>query len=136
MVCDKDEKEDIYHFILHCTAYSEERSHSTQLQQPYIESDEDILGHFLFNKEDIEENKELLFSIWKRRQLSSCDLNLSTEQEVTMRMFTCETTQDRPLRSDYVHVMGGGEVRHQLLNYFPQINNVISVSPSLYRVEV
>ena len=34
----------------------------------YIESDEDILGHFLFNKEDIEEKKELLFAIWKRRQ--------------------------------------------------------------------
>ena len=44
MVCDKDEKEDIYHFMLHCTVYNEERSHSTQLQQPYIESDEDILG--------------------------------------------------------------------------------------------
>ena len=68
MVCDKDEKEDIYHFMLHCTAYNEERSHSTHLQQPYIESDEDILGHFLFNKEDIEEKKELLFAIWKRRQ--------------------------------------------------------------------
>ena len=52
MVCDKDEKEDIYHFMLHCTAYNEERSHSTQLQQPYIESDEDVLGHFLFNTED------------------------------------------------------------------------------------
>ena len=35
----------------------------------YIEeSDEDILGDFLFNKEDIEEKKEFLFAIWKRRQ--------------------------------------------------------------------
>ena len=38
MVCDKDEKEDIYHFMLHCTAYKEEQSHSTHLQQPYIET--------------------------------------------------------------------------------------------------
>ena len=68
MVCEKDEADDIYHFMLHCTTYTEERSHSTQLQQPYIESDEDILGHFLFNTEDIKEKKELLFSIWKRRQ--------------------------------------------------------------------
>ena len=47
------------HFMLHCTAYNEERSHSTHLQQPYIERDEDILGHFLFNnnKEDIEGKK-------------------------------------------------------------------------------
>ena len=57
MVCDKDEEEDISHFMLHLTAYKEERSHSTHLQQPYIENDEDIIGHFLFNKEDIEENK-------------------------------------------------------------------------------
>ena len=49
MVCDKDEK--------HCTAYKQDRSHSTHLQQPYIESDEDILGLFLFDKEDIEERK-------------------------------------------------------------------------------
>ena len=59
------QQQHIYHFMLHCTAYNEERSHSTQLQQPYIESHNDILGHFLFNKEDIEEKKEL---IWKRRQ--------------------------------------------------------------------
>ena len=55
-------------FKKYLTAYKEERSHSTYLQQPYIENDEDILGHFLFDKEDIEKKKELLFSIWKRRQ--------------------------------------------------------------------
>ena len=65
MICNKDENEDIYHFILHCTVYNEERSHSTHLQQSYIESDEDILIHFLFNKENIEENKEFIFAIWK-----------------------------------------------------------------------
>ena len=43
-------------------------------------------------------------------------------------MFTCETTQDRSLRSEYVHVMGGGDVKDQFLNY------LISVSPSLYRL--
>ena len=58
MVCDNDEKEDIYHCMLHCTAYNEERSYSTHLHQPYIESDEDILGQFLFNKGDIEERKD------------------------------------------------------------------------------
>ena len=68
MVYDKDKKENIYHFMLHCTAYIEERSHSTHLQQPYIESDKDILGHFLFNKEDIEEKKEFIITIWKIRQ--------------------------------------------------------------------
>ena len=42
--------------MLHCPAYKEERSHSAHLQQPYIESDEDIPGNFLFDKDDIEEN--------------------------------------------------------------------------------
>ena len=26
LVCDTDDKEDIYHFMLHCTAYQEQRS--------------------------------------------------------------------------------------------------------------
>ena len=39
MVCDEVGKEDIYHFMLHCTAYREEGSHSTHIQQPCIESD-------------------------------------------------------------------------------------------------
>ena len=58
MVCGKDNKENIYHFMLHCIAYNEEKSQSIHLQQPYIESKENILGCFLFNKENI----------WKRRQ--------------------------------------------------------------------
>ena len=29
LVCDTDDKEDIYHFMLHCTAYKEQRSQST-----------------------------------------------------------------------------------------------------------
>ena len=62
MVCDKDKKEDIYHFILHCTAYKQEWSHSTHLQKRYIENDEDILGHFLFDEEDFEERKKNCYS--------------------------------------------------------------------------
>ena len=57
MVCGIDYKEDIYHFMLHCTAYKEVRSQIIHLHQPYIESDENILGHFLFDKESIEEKK-------------------------------------------------------------------------------
>ena len=88
MVCDKDEKEDIYHFMLHCTAYNEERSHSTQLQQPYIESDEDILGHFLFNTEDIEEKKELLFSTEKKT--TSNEDNIITILRFNLKLsFSC-----------------------------------------------
>ena len=52
---------------LYCIAYKEERNHITHIQQPYRESVEDILGHFLFDKEGIEENKKLIFAIWKIR---------------------------------------------------------------------
>ena len=68
LVCDTDDKEDIYHFMLHCTAYKEQRSQSIHLQQPYLESDQNTVGQFLFDKENIEEKKELLFTIWKIRQ--------------------------------------------------------------------
>ena len=54
--------------MLLCTSYKQERNHSTHLQQLYKESDEDLLGHFLFNIGDIEEKNELLFAIWNRRQ--------------------------------------------------------------------
>ena len=33
----------IYHFMLHCTAYKEQRSQSIHLQQPYLESDQNSL---------------------------------------------------------------------------------------------
>ena len=38
------------------------------IQQPYLESYQNTVGQFLFDKENIEEKKELLFTIWKRRQ--------------------------------------------------------------------
>ena len=56
-VCDTDNKEDIYHSMLHCTVYKEQRSQSIHLQQPYLESDQNIVGQFIFDKENIEETK-------------------------------------------------------------------------------
>ena len=68
LVCDTDDKEDIlYHFMLHCTAYKEQSSQSIHLQQPYIESEQNTLGQFLFDKENIEENKKLLFTILEKK---------------------------------------------------------------------
>ena len=63
--------------MLHCTAYKQERSHSTHLQQLYIENGEDILGHFLFEKEDIEEKKELLFAIHMEKKTTSNEGNIN-----------------------------------------------------------
>ena len=40
--------------MLHCTAYKEQSSQSKHLQQPYLESDQNSVGQFLFDKENIE----------------------------------------------------------------------------------
>ena len=50
------------------TANKEQRSQSIHIQQPYLESDQNTLGQFPFDKENIVEKKELLFTIWKKRQ--------------------------------------------------------------------
>ena len=68
LVCDTDDKEDIYHFMLHCTAYKEQRSKSIHLQQPYIESDQNTVRQFLVDKVNIEEKKELLSFVFMRRR--------------------------------------------------------------------
>ena len=68
LVCDTDDNEDIYYSMLHCTAYKEQKIQSIHLQQPYLESDQNTIGQFLFDKENIEEKKEVIFTIGKQRQ--------------------------------------------------------------------
>ena len=63
-----EEKEDLYHFMLHCPAYIKERSTIQQLQQPYIEDEKQILGTFLFEKTHIDKKKEDLYQLWRARQ--------------------------------------------------------------------
>ena len=63
-----DQKEDIYHFILHCPAYIKERRNIIQLQQPYNNNETEILGTFLFEKSHIDQKKEGLHELWKRRK--------------------------------------------------------------------
>ena len=61
------QKEDIYHFILHCPAYIKERRNIIQLQQPYNNNETEILGTFLFEKSHIDQKKEGLHELWKGR---------------------------------------------------------------------
>ena len=58
----------IYHFMLHCPVYIKERSTIQQLQQPYIEDENQILGTFLFEKAHIDKKKEELYQLWRTRQ--------------------------------------------------------------------
>ena len=64
---DENIKEDILHFMLHCPAYKEERHRVIELQQPYFDNEEEIIGSFLFNKENTEQKKQVLYQMWKKR---------------------------------------------------------------------
>ena len=65
---DLNTKEDIYHFILHCHKLKEMRIYIAELQQPYIEDQEQIVGEFLFERKNIDKKKESLYQMWKRRE--------------------------------------------------------------------
>ena len=60
--------EDLEHFVLACTIYSDIRITSIMLQRPHIENKHRILSDFLFNEDTIAENKEVLQSLWKMRK--------------------------------------------------------------------
>ncbi len=74
------EKEDLIHFLLWCPGYSEERRKSVKLQQPYIQEEEDIVGRYLFNNEDIEEAKREITSFWKIRERIRKERETETEE--------------------------------------------------------
>ena len=64
-MCDSD-LENLNHFILWCTGYSEIRNSEPLLQQPYIQDEELILGRLLFA--NAENFKETLYKFWKIRE--------------------------------------------------------------------
>ncbi len=50
----EQKKEDLEHFLLWCPAYTVVRVAASDLQQPYIENTENIIGHFLFEQQDMD----------------------------------------------------------------------------------
>ena len=63
ILCDKT-IETLEHFILECPAYYDIRKRYGDLQRPYIENAQKIFGHFLFNEDTMNENREILYTIW------------------------------------------------------------------------
>ena len=63
-----EEEENLRHFILRCKEYEEERKTIIELQRPYEEDENEVIGKFLFKEERIEEKKELLQKMWKKRE--------------------------------------------------------------------
>ena len=62
------EKEDLTHFLLFCERFREERAKVKELQQPFQEDLDEVIGKFLFVEEDIERKKSSLQNFWKCRE--------------------------------------------------------------------
>ena len=60
--------EDLKHFLLWCPGYTEIRKKTILLQRPYIENEENLIGHLLFNEQSIHESKEIVYEMWKKRE--------------------------------------------------------------------
>ena len=73
-------------------SYSRERESSLYLQ-PY---DKDIIGKFLFDKEDIGGKKEALYTIWRTRRL---EMSLTSSSVNSIQFYPiviqCNTTQNK-----------------------------------------
>ena len=52
-----------------CPEFGEMRQKCVELQQPYEEDFNQIVGKFLFKEEDIETKKEILYRMWKKREI-------------------------------------------------------------------
>ena len=60
--------EDLEHFLIYCPQYTEIRNGSIELQQPYIENTNNIIGQFLFCKSNFYSKKKVLQEMWKSRE--------------------------------------------------------------------
>ncbi len=70
---------DLVHFLLWCPVYNEERPKCRELQRPYIENEEEIMGNFLFISDNIEKVKKTIHSFRKIREKSLKEIENETE---------------------------------------------------------
>ena len=66
------EVEDLKHFLLYCPQYIEIRKTIIELQQPYQNIENDVIGNFLF-KSEMELCKSKLKQMWRLRQIFERD---------------------------------------------------------------
>ena len=65
-LCDGGD-EDLEHFLLDCSAIGRERAKIWQLQRPHQEDRKEIVGSFLFDLRQVEQKKEDLWKLYRRR---------------------------------------------------------------------
>ena len=61
-------EENLVHFVMLCPELREIRQNCVELQQPYEEDFNQVVGKFLFKEENIETKKEILYRMWKKRE--------------------------------------------------------------------
>ena len=64
------EEETLEHFLLKCPILREVRNESIELQQPYMEDEEEVVMNYLFEngQNTMEEKKRNLYNMWKLRK--------------------------------------------------------------------
>ena len=60
--------EDICHFMLHCTKLQDIRQRNIMLQKPIQREEDNVIGKFIFDKEEIEKKKILVMKLWTKRK--------------------------------------------------------------------
>ena len=56
------------HFVMLCPELREIRQNCVELQQPYEEDFNQVVGKFLFKEENIETKKEILYRMWGKKK--------------------------------------------------------------------
>ncbi len=62
------ETEDLEHFLSICPEFKDEKKNIIELQQPYEENTDNIIGNFLFDTTRLQEKKEALHRLWTVRE--------------------------------------------------------------------
>ena len=63
----KDVEESLEHFVMLCPEFAEIRQNCVELQQPYEEDHNQVLGKFLFKEDNIENKKDISYRMWLKR---------------------------------------------------------------------
>ncbi len=56
------------HFLLICPEFKDEGKNIIELQQPYEENTDNIIGNFVFDTTRLQEKKESLYRLWTVRE--------------------------------------------------------------------
>ncbi len=113
-----EENENLEHFLLWCPEYQRERNVNTKLQRPFKEDVEKVIGELLF-QENIEEAKETIYNMWKKREKKLKESNdwkrPDQPQEANIR--------EVPLKRQHLPTLTRTRTRTRTVSFFFQLRN-------------